>query len=412
MSHRGEPARAARNGTRACRARAARSPPSRWRRSTGAPQNALDVFARHAARPQDAHAVAKAGHDGGLDADRARPAINDEIDAAVEFGRHVIGACRAHAARAVGGGRGHGDARFAQDGERHGVGGHAQRDAVEARARQQAHGAAGARRRDDGEGTGPERLREREGVRIEHGEALRGVGVRHVRDQRVEARALLGGVDARHRRVGTGVRAEPVDGLGREGDEPALPQDAGGVRGGGRPRRHAARRPGRGFMVMQILVAAMQLLGRPPGAPPCAHLPRTASRSALSGLPALDGADSRPAARHSERGAGRRRGFRGGNRRASSVSGDPHRRAPGGGRACSCGAKEPCSRILLAPEAGRARLRSSSHREETNACFHSDCRLASRGRRPRRPLPASLWRASRCAGASSARRRRLRARRR
>ena len=57
---------------------------------------------------------------------------------------------------------------------------------------------------------------------------LRRLRVGNVRDQRVEARAVLGGVDLGYGlRVGR-VGAEAVDGLGRKRDEAACAQDRGG----------------------------------------------------------------------------------------------------------------------------------------------------------------------------------------
>ncbi len=44
-------------------------------------------------------------------------------------------------------------------------------------------------------------------------------------DERVERGPLLGRIDKRHRFPARGVGAEAVDGLGGEGDEPALGQD-------------------------------------------------------------------------------------------------------------------------------------------------------------------------------------------
>ena len=80
------------------------------------------------------------------------------------------------------------------------------------------------RRKHQGQRTGPERfgeaLRERRHLGVLAG--LR--GVRYVHDQRVEAGAPLGREDRRHRAPVGGIAAEPIDGLGREGDKAALPQ--------------------------------------------------------------------------------------------------------------------------------------------------------------------------------------------
>ena len=50
--------------------------------------------------------------------------------------------------------------------------------------------------------------------------------IRNMRDQRIEGRPALGRIEPRHRRAVRRVRAEPVDGLGREGDQTARRQHA------------------------------------------------------------------------------------------------------------------------------------------------------------------------------------------
>ena len=67
-----------------------------------------------------------------------------------------------------------------------------------------------------------------------------------VGDEGVEARPLLGGVDARHRRRIGRVGAQPVDRLRREGDEPAAPQDRGRLGQTPPRRRRKPPRPARG----------------------------------------------------------------------------------------------------------------------------------------------------------------------
>jgi hypothetical protein len=48
-------------------------------------------------------------------------------------------------------------------------------------------------------------------------------------DERIEARPALGGEDRGDRAVAGGIAAEAIDGLGRERDQLALAQGAGGV---------------------------------------------------------------------------------------------------------------------------------------------------------------------------------------
>ena len=47
-----------------------------------------------------------------------------------------------------------------------------------------------------------------------------GLDVRHMRDQRIESRAALGGVETGDGLAIAGIGAEPVDGLGRKRDQP------------------------------------------------------------------------------------------------------------------------------------------------------------------------------------------------
>ena len=61
--------------------------------------------------------------------------------------------------------------------------------------------------------------------------------VRHMGDQRVEGRPPLGGIEPGHRLALARVGAEPIDGLGREGDQPA------GLQGSARPPRCRRDRP-------------------------------------------------------------------------------------------------------------------------------------------------------------------------
>ena len=50
-----------------------------------------------------------------------------------------------------------------------------------------------------------------------------------MRDQRIERGPALGGIEARHRDAVLRVGAEPIDGLGREGDQPAGREAARGL---------------------------------------------------------------------------------------------------------------------------------------------------------------------------------------
>ena len=103
---------------------------------------------------------------------------------------------------------------------------HAQRNAVEAGAGEIANRSARRCRHDEGQRTRPEARRERERALVEDALPPRRVEARHMGDQRIEARPLLRGVDSRHGLGARRVGAEPVDRLGREGDEAAAPSSS------------------------------------------------------------------------------------------------------------------------------------------------------------------------------------------
>ena len=83
-----------------------------------------------------------------------------------------------------------------------------------------ATGQSGARGSTSVSGPGQKRS-EPLGGGIEPREPARAGNVAHVRDQRIERGPALGGIEARHRLAVGRIGAEPIDGLGREGDEPA-----------------------------------------------------------------------------------------------------------------------------------------------------------------------------------------------
>jgi len=53
--------------------------------------------------------------------------------------------------------------------------------------------------------------------------------VPHVNDQGIESGAAFSLEDVRNRRTVRGIRTETVNGLGRKGHKPAIPQDGGGA---------------------------------------------------------------------------------------------------------------------------------------------------------------------------------------
>ena len=78
-------------------------------------------------------------------------------------------------------------------------------------------------------GPGQNAAASRSAAGVEAREPARRREVGHMRDQRIEGRPALGLVEARDRRAVGRVGAEPVDGLGRKGDEAAGGQHARGA---------------------------------------------------------------------------------------------------------------------------------------------------------------------------------------
>ena len=98
------------------------------------------------------------------------------------------------------------------------MGGDAKRDAWQAGGDEAGNAGVGAERDDEGQWAGPMRSSEVERGLVERAKLAGCCKVRDVDDQRVEARATLGGVDPHHG-FGIGrVGREPVDGLGRDRD--------------------------------------------------------------------------------------------------------------------------------------------------------------------------------------------------
>ena len=111
--------------------------------------------------------------------------------------------------------------------------GYPDRDRVESGGGEVGHRAASRFRQHQRQRARPERLGQRGRRRVETGDPAGGGEVADMGDQRVEGRPALGAVDAGDRgRIG-GVGTEPIDGLGRERDQPALGQHA-------RRRRHGS----------------------------------------------------------------------------------------------------------------------------------------------------------------------------
>ena len=165
---------------------------------------------------------AGAGDDRRLDTDLAGAGIDDEVDAAAQIGEHVRGACRRNVAGAVGRGR---NDRSAEGGEqcvRDRMRGHAHRDGVEPGQCKIGDAAIRLLRQHERQRSRPERSRQPfGGVGEDAGDAGARIDAGDVGDQRIEGRPPLGRIEARNGLAVTGIGAQPVDGLGRERDQPA-----------------------------------------------------------------------------------------------------------------------------------------------------------------------------------------------
>ena len=154
---------------------------------------------------------------------RGGTAIQDEIHRIAQ----IVGDMRrqggADMAGTIGRRRGH-RARLLHQGPRHGMGGHAQRQRIQPGADQQVDGAVGAARQHQRQGARPEGAGQRFRCRMEQAMAAGGVQVRDMDDQGIETRPALGGENPRHGLAIAGVRAQAINGLGGEGDQPAARQ--------------------------------------------------------------------------------------------------------------------------------------------------------------------------------------------
>ena len=163
---------------------------------------------------------------------RRRPAVDDQLDTAAQVGEHVLRGCRRHVSRAVRRRRHQRAADRGQDVARDRMAGNPHGDRIEARGGKFRHRAIRTPGQHQGEGARPERRRQPFGVGVEAGKRPRGGSVGHVRDERIERRSALGLIEAGDRLGVGGVGAEPIDGLGGEGDEAARGEHARGQRGG------------------------------------------------------------------------------------------------------------------------------------------------------------------------------------
>ena len=114
--------------------------------------------------------------------------------------------------------------------------GNAHRLGIEPGAGQPRHAAGGPSRQDERQRAWPEGGGETLGARRGRNILEGAPGLRIMGDQRVEARPILGRIDGGDGSLRARIRPEAVDGLGREGHDPPVPQQGGG-RCQPRPRR-------------------------------------------------------------------------------------------------------------------------------------------------------------------------------
>ena len=107
---------------------------------------------------------------------------------------------------------------------------HAKRDLVQPGACQKRDRAVRPSGQDQGHRPGPECLGKTGCDGRCRAEFKSGFSRRHVTDQRVESRPFLGGEDGGHGIGVAGIAAQPVNGLGREGDQPAMCQNIDATR--------------------------------------------------------------------------------------------------------------------------------------------------------------------------------------
>ena len=152
----------------------------------------------------------------------------DEIDAAAEIGEHVRGRGRRHMARAIGRRCHHRPAEGAQKLLRNQMLRQPYRNAVESGGGEGGDRAIRGFRQNQRQWPRPERRGEPLRGGVEPSQFARRRGARHMRDQGIEGGAAFGGIKPCNRLAVAGVGAEPVDGLGRERDQPAGGQYARG----------------------------------------------------------------------------------------------------------------------------------------------------------------------------------------
>ena len=242
-----------------------------------------------------------------FDADRRRPAVDDQVDAAAQVGQHVRRGGRRDMAGAVGRRRHHRPAERAQDAARHRMVGHPHRDAVEAGGGKLGDRAAGALAAAPASAV-PARTPRRAARPRRRTSPARRAAARSATCaiSGLNDGPALGGIEPRDRRAVGGVGAEAVDRLGRERDQAAGGEAArrfgdgavvGGEDAGGELGGHAA--------ALRSCVGARLLARRPrpSSSRGCARLRDSAgARTAAPSRRGRNGASAAGTSRASRRG--------------------------------------------------------------------------------------------------------------
>ena len=152
------------------------------------------------------------------------PAIDDQIDPAVEIALHMGRIGRRDMAGQIGRRRHHRAAERAQDRARDRMRGNADRDGIEPGGGEIRHRAIGGPGQHQGQRARPERFGQRSRRRIEAADLPGGGEIADMGDQRVEGGPALGLIEPGDGGGIGGVGAEAIDRLGRERDQPAIGQ--------------------------------------------------------------------------------------------------------------------------------------------------------------------------------------------
>ena len=153
------------------------------RRRAAAEQSSIAV---RASRPAAAARLAAAGDDGGFHADRCRPAVDHQIDAAREIGEHMRGRRGRDMAGAIGRRRDDRPFESRKNGLRHRMIRHADGDGVKAGGGKLGDRAIVALWQHQRQRPRPECGRELRGRSVEIGELAGGRDIAHMGDQRIE----------------------------------------------------------------------------------------------------------------------------------------------------------------------------------------------------------------------------------